>query len=594
MNEHVLIGIGLIVILGVIAQWIAWRLRLPSILMLLFFGFLAGPIFNILDPEQLLGDLLFPAVSLSVGIILFEGGLGLRLENLRHVRSVVRNLLTIGALVTLLLGIPAAHYILGLDWPISILLASILVVTGPTVVIPLMRFVRPRGKIASILKWEGILIDPLGAILAVLAFNAIKGEWTAGNFIPNMIGGMLLALVVGGVLGAVAAYLLVFLLENHWIPEYLHSPISLITLMLVFIISNTLIAESGLMSAIVMGVVMANQKRVDVEHIIEFKEQLGVLLLSVLFIVLAARVEIVDFLNVGWSGVIFVLALVIIVRPVSVWLSTIGSDLDNKEKLFLSWIAPRGIVAMSVASLFALQLETSGIEGAKLVAPITIMVVVGTVLIYSLTAKPLAQALDLVERDPQGVLLLGAHRIARALAKALDSVGITVVLVDTNANNVRKAKREGLQVYENSIFSDSVIDQIPLGEIGYMLALTSDDQINALACVRFTDFLSKNNVYQLQPQKNNISESMRKRVHGQYVFNCDATFEFLDTALLKGATVAIQPFPAKKDEPVEKDISLPTAIELFVIDSEKRLHVTTCDSEIKKQPGNLVIRLLLK
>ncbi len=594
MDEHVLVGIGLIVILGVSAQWLAWRFRLPSILMLLFFGFLAGPVFKILNPEKLLGDLLFPAVSLSVGIILFEGGLGLRLENLRNVRTVVRNLLTIGALVTLLLVVPAAHFILELNWAISILLASILVVTGPTVVIPLMRFIRPKGKISSILKWEGILVDPLGAILAVLAFNAVKGGFTASNFIPNMVGGTLLALLVGTALGALSAFLLVFLLEHNWIPEYLHSPISLITLLLMFIASNTLVAESGLMGAIVMGVVMANQKRVDVEHIIEFKEQLGVLLLSVLFIVLAARVEIADFLMVGWPGIVFVLALVIVVRPLAVFLSTRGSDLEAKEILFLGWMAPRGIVAMAVASLFALELELAGIEGARLVTPVTIMVVVGTVLIYSLTAKPLAQALNLVEKDPQGVLLIGAHRVGRALAKALTAAGVKVVLVDTNRNNVRKAQKEGLQVYENSIFSDSVIDQIPLGEIGYMIALTSDDQINALASVRFADYIPKENVYQLHPQKNNISESMRKRFHGEYVFHCDATFEFLDAAIVRGAQVAVEPFEVKKGVKSVAEEGSEKIIDMFVIDGLKQVHVATCEEELKKNPGNLVVRLFIK
>lgn len=594
MNEQVLIGIGLIIILGVSAQWLAWRLRLPSILMLLLFGFLAGPVFKVLEPEKLLGDLLFPAVSLSVGIILFEGGLGLRLENLRNVRSVVRNLLTIGALVTLLLVAPAAHYLLGLGWPLAILLASILVVTGPTVVIPLMRYVRPKGKIASILRWEGILIDPIGAILAVLAYNAIRGGLGAVNYVPNMIGGTVLALLVGGMLGAVAALLLVFLLQNNWIPEYLHSPISLILLLLMFLASNHLVAESGLMGAIIMGIVMANQKRVDVEHIIQFKEQLGVLLLSVLFIVLAARVEISDFLMVGLPGVLFVLVLVFIVRPVSVWLSTRGGELDNKEVLFLGWMAPRGIVAMSVASLFALELERQGIAGAELITPVTIMVVVGTVIIYSFTAKPLANFLNLVEKDPQGVLLVGAHRVGRALAKALSAAGIKVILVDTNGYNVNEARAEGLTAFENSIFSDSVIDQIPLSEIGYMIALTSDDQVNALASVRFSDYFSKDNVYQLHPQKSNISEMMRKRFHGEYVFHCDATFEFLDSAIVRGAQVAVEPYEVKKGVKSKTETDSLETIDLFVIDGQKQVRVATCDEELKKIPGNLVVRLFIK
>ncbi len=595
MDEHILTGIGLIIILGVSAQWLAWRLRLPSILVLLFFGFLAGPVFNVLQPEKLLGDLLFPAVSLSVGIILFEGGLGLKLENLRNVRGVIRNLLTIGALVTLVIAAPAAHFILGLNWPLSILLSSILVVTGPTVVTPLMRYIRPRGKIASILKWEGILVDPLGAILAVLAFNAVRGGMEYANYIPRMIGGTLLGIFVGSLLGALAGLILVFLFARSWVPEYLHSPVTLIMMLLMFIVSNGVVAESGLMGAIIMGVLMANQKWVDVEHIIEFKEQLGVLLLSVLFIVLAARVQISDFVMVGWSAVLFVVVLVLVVRPLAVWFSTRGSDLELKEIAFLSWMAPRGIVAMAVASLFALELEKTSIPGAEFITPVTILVVVGTVLIYSLSAKPLAQILNLIEKDPQGVLLVGAHRIGRALAKALQEAGIKVVLVDTNRSNVRLAKKDGLQVIENSIFSDSVIDQIPLGEIGYMLALTSDDQINALACVRFADYFSKENVYQLHPQKINISESMRKRFHGEYVFHCDATYEYLESVMINGAVISVDPFQVKQPVlPINGDPKYTRLIELFVIDGEKRLKIAVCDEEVKKLPGNLVIRLYVK
>ena len=430
--------------------------------MLLLFGFLAGPVFGILHPDEILGEILFPAVSLSVGIILFEGGLSLRIKNFKSIQQVVRNLISIGALTTILVTTPAAHFILGLNWPLSILLASILVVSGPTVVIPMLRFIRPSEKVASILRWEGILIDPVGATLAVLAFEAIKSSGEYANHIPNIIGGVFMTLLIGGVLGAIAAFLLVFLFQRGWVPKYLQTPLAIIVLLAMFIVSNSVIAESGLMGATIMGVLLANQKRVNIEHIVEFKEQLGVLLLSVLFIVLSARVELSDFLMVGWKGLGLVAVLVFISRPLGVWLSTRRSDLNNREILFLSWMAPRGIVAMAVASLFALELEQAGFVGAELIAPVTILVVVFTVLIYSLTAGTLAKKLDLVEMDPQGVLIVGAHPAGRMIGISVKEAGFPVAVVDTNSSNIREAQSLGLMAIEASAFSDSLLDQFHL------------------------------------------------------------------------------------------------------------------------------------
>ena len=593
MEENVMIGIGMIVILGVAAQWLAWRFKLPSILMLLLFGFLAGPVSGILHPEEVLGGLLFPAVSLSVGIILFEGGLGLRIENLREVRKVVLNLISLGALVVILVGAPAAHFLLGLNWSISILLASILVVTGPTVVIPLLRFIRPSAKTASILRWEGILIDPVGATLAVLAFEAIKGGGAYTTHIPNMIVGILLTLLIGGVLGAIAALILVSLIERGLVPEYLQTPIALLILLGMFMFSNSLIPESGLMGATIMGVVLANQKRINIEHIVEFKEQLGILLLSVLFIVLSARVKLDDFLMVGWGGLIFVVVLIVIARPLSVWISTRGSDLTVKEVLFLGWMAPRGIVAMAVASLFALELEEAGFAGAEMITPIVILVVVGTVVLYSLTAGPLARKLDLVEKDPQGVLIVGAHRAALSIGKALQGAGFTVAMIDTNNTNVRLARQSGLLAIENSVFSDSAIDQIPLGEIGYMLALTPDDEVNALAALRFETLLGKNNVYQLNPAKGDFSDSVRKKFHGKYLFQCEETYESMDTAIGFGGQVRIIEFNQQEDVEKYQELQGDLEILLFTIDSQKRLQVATCDSVMRLQPGQKAISLKL-
>ncbi len=268
MTEHLLVGLAGIIILGIGAQWLAWRLRLPSILLLLLFGFAAGPATGFLDPDALLGDLLPPVVSLSVAVILFEGGLSLSFTELRQIGTVVRNLVSVGALVTWLVTAGAAHFILDLSAALAVLLGAILVVTGPTVIVPLLRHVRPVGPVNSILKWEGILIDPIGAMLAVLVFEAIL----AGGFqeaTTLALTGVLNTVVIGGVNGVLGAMVLTFLLKRYWIPDFLHNAFSLMVVVGAFTASNVMQAESGLLAVIVMGMTLANQKMITVKHIVK-------------------------------------------------------------------------------------------------------------------------------------------------------------------------------------------------------------------------------------------------------------------------------------------------------------------------------------
>ncbi|MFQ5798761.1 MAG: cation:proton antiporter, partial [Bacteroidota bacterium] len=330
MFEDLLIGLASIIVLGIVAQWLAWRLRLPSILLLLILGFIAGPVTGILNPDALLGDLLVPLVSVSVAVILFEGGLSLRIAELRETGSVVRNLISVGALVTWVISAGAAALILGLDFALAVLLGAILVVTGPTVIVPLLRQVRPVARVGSILKWEGILIDPMGAMLAVLVFEAIlSGGFQEASTLAVM--GVLKTVFIGGSVGALGAGVIILLLKRYWIPDYLHNAVSLMMVVSVFTASNFLQAESGLLAATLMGVVLANQKAVAVKHIIEFKENLRVLLISSLFILLAARLQVNDLNYIGASGLAFLGVLVLIARPAAVGLSALGSEMSWRE-----------------------------------------------------------------------------------------------------------------------------------------------------------------------------------------------------------------------------------------------------------------------
>jgi len=431
MAESILLRLASIVILGIGAEWLAWRLRLPSILLLLIFGFIAGAATNFLNPDILLGDLLLPLVSIAVALILFEGGLNLRLTELRKSGGVVRNLITVGLLVTWLIGAGAAYFVLGLNLALAILLGAILVVTGPTVIMPLLRHLRLGGQTGSILKWEGVVIDPLGAILAVLVFQAVlAGEIQAAT--PLIVLSLLKTILIGGVIGALGALLVILLLQRYWVPDFLHSMISLMVVIAAFLAANLIQIESGLLAATVMGIILANQNRVSVRHIAEFKENLRVLLISSLFILLAARLQMSDLAAVSVGSIAFLAILILVARPASVALSTLGSKLKWRERLCLAWLAPRGIVAAAVASVFALRLSEAGYPQAELLVSLTFIVIAGTVAIYGLSAPAVARWLKVAESNPQGVLIVGSHAWARTIAQTLQAEKYRVLLVDCN------------------------------------------------------------------------------------------------------------------------------------------------------------------
>ncbi|MBN1565428.1 MAG: cation:proton antiporter, partial [Anaerolineae bacterium] len=390
MGEDALVNLASIVVLGIGAQWIAWRLQLPSILLLLLAGFIAGPVTGFLDPDHLLGETLFPVVSISVGIILFEGGLTLQRGEIEGVREVVFRLVSVGAVVTWILSTLGAYVIIGLDFDMALLVGAIFIVSGPTVVIPLLNHVRPSGKVGSILKWEGIWIDPVGATIAVLVFEVILAEQLEGNGTATILTGLLRTVMVGAAIGVPAAIFMIQVFKRYWVPEHLQNPVAIMMIVGAFALSNELQAEAGLLTTTLMGVILANQKQISVKHLSQFKEDIGVLLLSGLFIILSARIELESLSNLSARAVAFLALLIVVVRPLGVYLSTIGSTLSWQERVFMAWIAPRGIVAVAVASLFALELHEAGSANYEMLVPLTFLVVVGTVAIYGLTAQRVA------------------------------------------------------------------------------------------------------------------------------------------------------------------------------------------------------------
>jgi len=595
MTEHLLIGLASIIVLGVSAQWLAWRLRLPSILLLLLFGLVAGPVTGFIHPDALLGELLFPVVSLSVALILYEGGLSLRFRELNKVGGVVFRLISIGVLATWLVGALAAYYVLGLSVRLSVLIAAVLVVTGPTVIGPLLQQIRPKGETGPVLKWEGILIDPVGAVLAVLVFEAIL----AGEFqqAPLLIAqGVLVTALIGAVVGVVGAGIMTLLLKNYLIPDQLQNGVSLLLVTAAYTVADLLHPESGLLAVTVMGIVLANQRYVPVKHIIEFKENLREMLIAILFIILAARLQLADIMQIDiGAGLLFLAILIIVGRPLAVFLSTWGAGLSLKEKGFLSWMAPRGIVAAAVASIFSLRLAEAGFPAAEQLVPLVFFVIVGTVLIYGLTASPLARRLGIAEQDPQGVLLMGAHSLAQSIAQTLQSLDIPVRLIDSNWRNISEARMAGLSTHYGNALAEYVLDEIDLTGIGRFLALTPNDEANSLATLHFSEIFGRSEVYQLPINKEKNQDDRKvspQHLRGRILFAPEMTHVHLMEWLEEGAQVKATPITAEFDYQSYLYTYGGSALSLFLLNEDGTLQVVATDSEIVPQPGQTLISLV--
>ncbi len=501
-----------IIILGILAQWVAWRFKLPAILPLILIGLLVGPIaaeYLSEDGSKWIepiwngtkglfpGDGLYYFVSLAISIILFEGGLTLRKDEIKNVGPVITKLITLGSIVTFFLAAVAAHYFFDLNWEISFLFSALIIVTGPTVITPILRNIPLKKDVSAVLKWEGILIDPIGALVAVLVFEFISVGGGSG-FTKTAFVEFGKILLFGTTFGFTFAHALKFVINRNMIPHYLLNVVSLSTVLLVFVESDIFAHESGLLAVVVMGMVLGNSKLQNLNEILYFKESLSVLLISILFILLAANINMSDLLLLyNWKTALLFATVVFIIRPLAVFLSTGKSKLKVKEKLFISWVGPRGIVAAGIASLFGSKLMKQGIEGAEYITPLVFMIVLGTVLLNATTARLIAKGLGVFLTKSDGILVIGAGQLSRLIAKYLKDNDRHVMLVDSNASNIEKAKELGLEASKGDIYSQDLSNDIELNDIGFLLALTGNAEINTYAINKFRDQFGENGSFRL-------------------------------------------------------------------------------------------------
>ncbi|MGK0127517.1 MAG: NhaP-type Na+/H+ or K+/H+ antiporter [Candidatus Azotimanducaceae bacterium] len=501
-----------IIILGILAQWVAWKLKIPAILPLILIGLLVGPIAAAYLSEDgskwiepiwngkkglFPGDGLYYFVSLAISIILFEGGLTLKRNEIKNVGPVITKLITLGSVVTFFGAGIIAHFIFNLSWEISFLFSSLIIVTGPTVITPILRNIPLKKDVSTVLKWEGILIDPIGALVAVLVFEFIS-VGGGGGFTKTALMEFGKILLFGTSFGFTFAHALAYAINKKMIPHYLLNVVSLSTVLLVFVESEVFAHESGLLAVVVMGMVLGNGKLSNLKELLYFKESLSVLLISILFILLSANINIEDLMLLyTWKTAALFGIVVFIIRPIAVFLSTYNSNLKLNEKLFISWVGPRGIVAAGIASLFGSKLLKEGVEGAEYITPLVFMIVLGTVLLNATTARLFARLVGVFLKSSNAILIVGASKPSRLIAEYLKNNGKRVVLIDSNKNFIDKALNTGLEAINADVYQNNLSDNIELNDVGYLIAMTGSESVNEHVISNLSDSFGEYGAYRL-------------------------------------------------------------------------------------------------
>mgnify|MGYP000674962226 FL=1 len=587
-----MLELGGIIILGILAQWFAWKFKIPAILPLILIGLLVGPIAaeflsddgtKWIEPiwngkEGLFpGESLFYFVSLAISIILFEGGLTLKMSEIKNVGPVITKLITLGSLVTFFGAALAAYFIFNLSWQISYLFSALIIVTGPTVITPILRNIPLKKDVSTVLKWEGILIDPIGALVAVLVFEFISVD-AGGEFTKTALIEFGKIVLFGFTFGFTFAHALNFIINKKWVPHYLLNVFALAAVLGVFVLSDAFAHESGLLSVVVMGMVLGNSNSPYLKELLYFKESLSVLLISILFILLAANINIEDLLLIyNWKTAILFAVIVFVIRPIGVFLSTRGSSLKLNEKVFISWVGPRGIVAAGIASLFGLKLAKNGVEGAEYITPLVFMIVLGTVLLNATTARFFAKIIGVFLIKSEGVLILGASKVSRLLGHYLEINGRHVVLIDSNESNIEKAKELGLEAISTNIYSDTLMDNIELSDVGYLMALTGNPDINKYAINKFSKQFGENGTFRLVTTKEMLDDSNTPK---EGLFSHKDDFNRLSELTRKHPS--IQEIDLEDKTHYEKLITISNndedIIPLFVKDNEGELHIISSNN----------------
>ena len=468
---------------------------MPAIVVMSLAGLLVGPVFGLINPQESMGDLFGPIITFAVAIILFEGSLNLDIREIKGFSKPVGRIVTIGAFIAWIAGSFAAHYLAGLSWEVAFIIGGLFIVTGPTVILPLLRQAKLKPRPAAILKWEGIVVDPFGALLAVFAFEFIK--FINGEVTLNALLLFFAASAFAVFLGWFAALFIGNAFERGSIPEFLKAPILFVVVLFTFVIADEIMHETGLLAVTAMGMKMANMRLTTLNDVRHFKENISVLLISGIFVMLTASLDPKILIEIFNPAILtYVAAMLFIVRPLSIWISTIGTELNFREKLLIGWIAPRGIVALTVSGYFAAILLENGYKDAELLTALTFALVLATVVLHGFSIGFIAKKLNLTRTDGSGVAIIGGTRFAAELAQSIKDTGNEVLLVDQSWAALSDARRRGLDSYVGDILSEQIEYHLDLTPYRYMLAMTKTDTYNAHICADFEPDIGREHLYQ--------------------------------------------------------------------------------------------------
>lgn len=486
--------------IGVGAQWLAWRLQMPAIVLMLLAGVIVGPVLGLIDPARDIGTLVGPMVSIAVAIILFEGGLTLNFHDLKDAAAGVRRLVVIGAPLGWLVSALTLHYVAGLSWETSSVFGGIMIVTGPTVIAPLLRQARLSRRPAALLQWEAIVNDPIGALAAVLAFEVVV-VLHSGSSAPEAVLDLVIGVAVASVVGLAAGRGVAAAFRRALVPEYMKVPVLFVAVLGAFAASDMVLHESGLLAVTLMGLVIANAGLASYEELRRFKEHATILLVSGVFILLAAGLDLGRVTALDWRAVLFVAAVVLIARPLTVLVSLAGTQVPWRERLLVALTGPRGVVLVAVAGLFGERLVEIGIEDGGVIAPLAFVLVAATVVIHGFGLTPLARLLGLRAAETPGVLLVGGSRFTTALGVALQKAEVPVLVTDLNPGHLRQARGAGLSVFPGDILSEAAENSVELMGYQTIIAATDNDAYNTLVATDLAPEFGRDNVYQLTRAK---------------------------------------------------------------------------------------------
>ena len=530
MVPSLLFEIMIIGLLGIGSQWVAWRYRLPAIVVMAITGLLVGPIFGFINPEESFGPMYSPIISAAVAIILFEGSLNLSFSELRGVGKSIFRISTVGAFIAWILGSLTAHYVAGLSWAVAFVIGGLFIVTGPTVIMPLLRQSKLKARPAKVLKWEGIIVDPIGALLAVFAFEIITFITAIdpdGTQLLMFFAASLFAIILGWALGRGLGWMF----ETGHIPEFLKSPAVVVVVIFCFTAADEVMHETGLLSVTAMGITLANMGISSISDMRHFKENISVLLISTIFIMLTASLEMDTILHIFSPNIIgYVLLMMFAVRPLSIFIATIGTGLSFNERALVGWIAPRGIVALTVSGYFATVLADAGYEDASILTTLTFALVIFTVLAHGFSIGWLAKKLDLSMTGNPGVLLVGSNPFTIELSKSLAKVNVPAMIIDSSWEHLSIARKSGVPFYYGNMLSEQTEHHLDTIPYEYLLAVTDDRAFNSLICTTFLPEYGRTNVFKASPYNqldNGYAKGVVSKVGGRILFDKKFPLEIL-------------------------------------------------------------------